>query len=755
MAVPRGWIWTLGCLLVLLLSTALAGAAEMELFKTERFQGGPWRLRADQLTYDAGKHVYTARGRVEMRQGDRRLKADEVEVNDQTKVAWAKGHVVLVLEEDIFTGSEGQFNLATRCGEMQDARLFLKKNHFHVESPLMRKTGDHTYFAEQALVTTCDADHPVWKFATRKLSVVVEGYATSRDATFRLAGVPVLYLPWSVLPVGTERQSGFLVPSYGQHRAGGTVVEQPFYWAINNFSDLTFFQTYLTNRGYMQGGEYRRQGYNEAAINLRGFYIGDHEFQNINTPHRYWVAGMINQPLADNWNIRGTLDRVSDTSYLADFNFGYMGLNRYSKELVQEMGRDLEQEEVDTRVSTLLLSRNFSMANLTTYARYYEMLGTPDRRLFDRLPGVSLMTVPIRLAGLPLFMGLDTSYNYFFQNHNMDGDRFDFHPRLMLQGQPLPGLAFDSRVGFRETLYRVDHSENSGPQEGFTTRQLFDSTVGVSSSWARDYGRDEGATNFFRHVFRPEVQYWNIPRFDPMRYPAFDPLDLGWVAQANRNLPVQSGDDPVGGVNALTYSISNNFLWRGQNKQGQTTVRDLFWLRISQSAFFNSSSMGLDGTSIKHHPFSDFWSEMEVYPVRQLVLGMNLGVSPYSEAFERADFKVVFTDLDSQNYLNVNYIYVKNFAQQINISTYLNLLRSVKTWLTYSHTFETNNKLEHRYGVILQRQCWGLSLSYTERPDDKRVGFTLFIPGLGEKQQRSPVQFKEESQQRGDWPTLF
>jgi LPS-assembly protein len=752
--VAKGWVYTLGCLLVLL-SAGLAGAAEMELFASERFQGGPWRLRAYRVTYDTANHIYTAAGRVELRQGDRRLKADEVQVNEQTKVAWVKGNVVLVLDEDVFTGQEGQFNLATRCGEMQGARLFLKKNHFHVESPLMRKTGDQTYYAEDAKVTTCDADRPVWSFAARKLAVTLEGYATSQASSLRLAGVPVLFLPWAVLPVATQRQSGFLLPTYGQHRAGGTVVELPFYWAINDYSDFTFFQTQLTNRGYMQGGEYRRRSYDGAALNFRGFYLSDHDSQQVSTPHRYWVAGMVNQPLPDNWSMRGTVDRVSDSAYLKDFNFGYMGLNRYSRELVQDFGRDLEQEEVNVRVSSLLFSRNFSMANLTAYGRYYERLIPDDPRLFNRLPGVSLMTVPLRLGSLPLFLGVDSSYNYFYQDHGMDGDRLDFHPRLWLQGQPFPGLAFDSQVGFRETLFRVDHNVPDGPQAGYVSRQLFDTRVGLSSSWVKDYGREEGATRFLRHVIRPEVSYWNIPRFVPGRYPGFDPLDLGWVAHANRNLPVRDGDDPVGGVNALTYGISSNILGRGQNQQDQATVRDIFWMRLTQSAFFNKTSMGLDGTSISHHPLSDFWSEMEVYPVRQIILGMNTGVSPYKEAFDRADFKVTFMDPGSQNYLNVNYIYIKDFAKQINVTTYVSLFNSVKTWLTYGHTFQTDNKLEQRYGIIIQRQCWGVSLSYTDRPDDKRLGFSIFIPGLGEKLSRSPVQFPDTGRQRGEGPDFF
>ena len=622
----RNLILTLGCL-ILLLSAGSAGAAtEMDLFKGQRFEGGPWRLRADTVTYDAANHLYTAEGNVEIRQGDRRIRAEQVEVNEATKIARVKGNVVLVLDEDIFTGQEGQFNLATRCGEMTGARLFLKKNHFHVDSPLIRKTGDKTYYAEEAKVTTCDADRPVWSFSARKLSVVLEGYATGRDGLFHLAGVPVLYLPLAVLPVMTTRQSGFLLPTYGQHRAGGSVVEAPFYWAISNYSDLTLYQTVFSNRGYMQGGEYRRRGHDEAAANFRFFYINDSYTENT-TNRRYWASGMINQPLGD-WEARGTLDRVSDSNYLADFNFGYMGLNRYSRELLMEFGRDLEQEEVNTRVSNFNLARNFSVANFTLHTRYYEKLINDDPNLFNRLPGASLNSVPLSLGGLPIYLGLNSSYNYFYQNHGMTGDRMDFHPNVSLQGQPLPGISFGSRVGFRETLFRVDHAVPEGPPEEVIPRQLFDSRVALGGAWARDYGRATESSSFYRHILRPEVAYTNIPRFNPHRYPQFDPLDQGWVARVNRNLPVREGDDPVGGVNALTYGIANNILWRSQNEQGQTTVRDVLWFRLSQSSFFNKSSMGLDGTSVASPSFFRFLGRTAILPAAPTRPGIEPGRFP-------------------------------------------------------------------------------------------------------------------------------
>ena len=125
----RSLILILGCLIFLFSVGSAAAVTEMDLFKHERFEGGPWRIRADTVTYDAANHLYTAEGKVEIRQGDRRITAEQVEVNEATKIARVKGNVVLVLDEDIFTGQEGQFNLATRCGEMTGARLFLKKNH--------------------------------------------------------------------------------------------------------------------------------------------------------------------------------------------------------------------------------------------------------------------------------------------------------------------------------------------------------------------------------------------------------------------------------------------------------------------------------------------------------------------------------------------------------------------------------------------------------------------------------------------------
>jgi LPS-assembly protein len=741
-------LWVCACL-TLLVWVGLAWGEEVPLFKDQRFQGGPWRIRAEQVLYDANSHIYTAVGRVEIVQGDRRLTAKWAQVNAITKIAHLRGNVVLVLGEDVFSGQEGSFNLVTRSGEMRNAHLFLKKNHFRVDSDLIRKTGEQTFYAEMATVTTCDADRPAWSFNANKIKVVLEGVAHSQGNTLRLAGVPVFYSPFLALPVLTKRQSGFLMPNLEFTQASGTVLEFPIYWAINNNADATFYQNYLSKRGYMQGVDLRYRARNDAAGDLRFVYLKDGS-TDTQVPNRYWVAGMIDQPLSKNIDARLTLDHVSDAAFLERFNFGYLGLSKYSRDLLINYGRQLEQEEVKTRVSTLLASGNFPFGNLTMFGRDYQRLRLDEAYPFNQAPGANFTTLTTRLKNLPVLFGLESSYGYFLQERGGSGHRLDLHPQAWWQANPFGFLSFETRAGFRETAFLVDAADPARDRVTTSSRELYDIKASLSSSLYKDYNfGQENGKDFYRHYLRPEVTYWNMPYYNPLRLPYYNPFDWGWVDSSSRNLPVRDGEDPFGGVNSITYGLSSNILHRRENAQGQVTVQDMFWFRLTQGVFFNNFNMGIDGLPQPHNRVSDFLAETEFYPFHRITLGSEVGVSPYNEGVTRAKARFVFFDTASQKYLSINYLFIKNFANQITATTYLNLFPSMKTWFTINHTFLTSNKLERRYGLIFQKQCWGVAFSYTERPDDHRVSVTLIIPSMIEKLNRLPVYIPEGRKTEG------
>ena len=64
---------------------------------------------------------------------------------------------------------------------------------------------------------------------------------------------------------------------------------------------------------------------------------------------------------------------------------------------------------------------------------------------------------------------------------------------------------------------------------------------------------------------------------------------------------------------------------------------------------------------------------------------------------------------------------------------FLDLFRSFKVGISNQHTFASGRQLENKYQLIFLRQCWGLSLTVADRPQDKYVSVSFILPGLVER----------------------
>ncbi len=81
-------------------------------------------------------------------------------------------------------------------------------------------------------------------------------------------------MPYLIFPAKTTRQTGFLFPRFAYSRdKNGLDVEIPFYWAVSDSADATFFQRYMEKRGFKEGVEFRyshQSGFLRCL--LRGFH---------------------------------------------------------------------------------------------------------------------------------------------------------------------------------------------------------------------------------------------------------------------------------------------------------------------------------------------------------------------------------------------------------------------------------------------------------------------------------------------------
>lgn len=217
----------------------------------------PWHITADELNFDEADQVYVATGNVVISKMDKKIIADRVYFDHKRMIATASGHVVMTVGKDIIAADQLEIDLNTEQGSLQNGSFFLHKENFHIRGDQIQKTGPDSYQADKASLTTCDGDNPAWKITGRNLNITIEGYGYAQHAVFWVKKIPVFYTPFIAFPVKSKRQTGLLPPQMGTSSRKGYHYNQPFFWAINDHMDATFYDHYMQERGNKLGAELR------------------------------------------------------------------------------------------------------------------------------------------------------------------------------------------------------------------------------------------------------------------------------------------------------------------------------------------------------------------------------------------------------------------------------------------------------------------------------------------------------------------
>ena len=114
--------------------------------------------------------------------------------------------------------------------------------------PARTPTRSATAASPPAAVPNPDDADP-WVLRSEEAELEVEGYATARNTTFDVFGVPVAWIPWMIFPVKTERQTGLLFPEFSLGSFHGFDFGLPFFWAINDQAGLVLTPRYSVKRG--------------------------------------------------------------------------------------------------------------------------------------------------------------------------------------------------------------------------------------------------------------------------------------------------------------------------------------------------------------------------------------------------------------------------------------------------------------------------------------------------------------------------
>lgn len=388
-------------------------------------------------------------------------------LDQETMTVKIEGNVRFITKDMTLYGSHVDYNVATGAAHIKNARILT--SDFNLVATELIRVNENEYIAEEAEFTTCKDCTESWSVYGKFIKVQVGKFVQIKHGLFKVKGVDVIYLPYLVLPILSKRETGLLVPRISSRPGEGLSFEQPVFWAIDEYKDMTFSPTFWAKRGY--GGDLQyRQRFKELT-----WFEG-----NIRA-----VNDTIYEPLKDNHGESGEqffryfteLESHQFWSPNLGSHFRYTG----SRDL--DFVRDYAQYTDPKVISSDFGLQSFVNWRQELYALGGEMdylrnqlSGDPvefDRSYVQTVPRLTFSTVPHSLvqSKIPFFqhiaIGGDGSFTRFRQVHAdesqfiRNADRVSLQPYLMWHFLTWGPVSLKSRYIFDQQSYRFEEHEEA------------------------------------------------------------------------------------------------------------------------------------------------------------------------------------------------------------------------------------------------------------------------------------------------------
>jgi LPS-assembly protein len=523
----------------------------------------PVTITGQETIYDSKTDTFTVKGDAVMSQGGSVLKADEIDIMRRNRTARAIGNVHLIDPEVEMWATDGTIDITNETMVLNNAKILAKKNIYHLEGKQVTKLEGQRYEVKQGFFTTCGCEKgtPSWSINADQMTVNMGHTGTAHNATFNVAGYPVIPTPYLVFPADTDRHSGFLSGRYGQSGLRGFQLLQPYYIAINKSSDATVALDVETAQRVGGLGEYRLSNgkddylwvdgafYNESFRSLAN-RIGDVSDTQLADTHipvdRYGLIGMTRQHLTDNLIAYGDAVSVSDSLYLREMNVWTLS-----------RGFGTNFGSLTNAPANFGLLYQFQDAFARLNGNWNQDLIQPQQFALQRLPD---LTVDGRkeLFNNLMFADYDAEAVSFYRYKGVAGGRFSANPRVTLPWR-LGDYAYGyGQVGAQGVVYDTSGRNidiipvgntplfpnrtcaNGGGQPliwnncvalsntnstGTSARVVPYAKAGISTVLARVYDVQWKTLEKLKNTIEPFADYAYVPRIFQGNQPLFDQVD--------------------------------------------------------------------------------------------------------------------------------------------------------------------------------------------------------------------------------------
>jgi len=373
-------------------------------------------VNADSMERDTSQETIYLKGHVQVIYLDQHLKSDSAFISLRSSLIIAEGNVYITSSSGNIVANKVIMDSKNQSGIIYGG--YVQSGQAVFEGDIIQRLSPTEFLADRATFTTCSTCPEAWTFSGDRVKAEMGGYAYIKNTTLRMGGFPILWLPYIVLPLKSDRQTGLLTPELGASTNGGLTFTQPFFWAISKNQDATislksyelrgqkFINNYLYVLSEDSGGELNFAILNDKNFGNSSELVDFHPEQKgifsrwfLNYQHVYL--------LPDKYSQRTQLNFTRDNRYYSDFS---------------DENNIKSEPSIENRIS---LSKQYTDYFYTIDFSSYKTLMSADP-LSDDTSSVRRLPEFTFSKRKTSFLGSDILWNYDFQYLELRRNNSDF-----------------------------------------------------------------------------------------------------------------------------------------------------------------------------------------------------------------------------------------------------------------------------------------------------------------------------------------
>jgi LPS-assembly protein len=632
------------------------------------------RIESDGASVDAeGSAVLT--GHVQAHQDARSVSADSVTYDEKTGKLTVTGAVDFEDPRLRIRSDSGVYDaLGGASFDKANFQIFDRNGRGFAQQMSVHPDGKVNL--EKVRYTTCPVGNQDWMLQASSITLDTnQDKGTAHGVVMRFKDVPIFYSPYLAFPLGAERQSGVLFPSFGHSGSSGYQLGVPYYFNLAPNYDLTLTPGYLSARGVQLGGEFRFLTAGSHGQIEENFLPND----ALAHSDRAYVHLTDVTDLRPGLRFDADIASVSDSSYFENFGAG----TDQTSVTFLERRADLLYYDDAWRVRAQL--QNFQTIDTSVDA---------GDRPYSRVPRVEAFGLWPILDSKFEFL-LNSEATNFVREVGPAGVRVDFSPEIRWSNRTA-GYFFEPAIGYHYTQYDLQNASYGEPSTPTRTVPYGRLDTGLI------FERDAGSNGQFTQTLEPRMVYSYVPYRNQNELPIFDTgtpdFNLVELYRTNRYV----GNDRIGDADQVAIGMTTRLI-------NQTTGVQYLSATVGQIRYVTLPEVTLPGETPQTTHGSDIISEVSLTAYRHWTVNLDYQLNPYTSQTDKSEVLIQYRP-DPSEVVNLGYRFQQNILKQYDGSFAWPIASHWNTVGRWVYSLQDHQTIEQLAGIEYKSCCWRIQV---------------------------------------------